>query len=501
MTETAEGVLLHVDPNTLVLETNVRTQAGVTKQFVASIKENGVLTPITAVRGEDGTLMVRAGQRRTLAAREAELATVPVYVIPDDSDEATRVVDQVTENDHRLGLPQSDRVKSIQQLLDMGLSVTKVAKRLAVSSERVKQSKAVADSTLAMESLNGGATLAEAAGIAEFSDDVVAVERLMRAAGHNYFDHELQRQRQIRDEARARAKAAAEYVELGYEVLDQYPSYDGVHVPLNHLCTADGEPADESVVTDPKNWALTLTEYEVFLNAEGEEVDETLIDWATQEDPEAVPQEGMLHADTITVAEVWVPQDYFCVDPEGVGLKVSDRYLKLSAAAANLPEGQQLESSEDLARKAEERAERRKTMTLNKAGEAAMTVRREFVTAMLKRKTAPDGAALFVASALSHDGTLLGGHRGDQVAGELLGGDVRDGALLDHASDNRAQVIVLGLTLGAMEAQTSKSAWRTPGAWTGKYLRFLAANGYGLSPVERVMIGEMTPDECLEELA
>ena len=130
-----------------------------------------------------------------------------------------------------------------------------------------------------------------------------------------------------------------------------------------------------------------------------------------------------------------------------------------------------------------------------------MVVRREFVTAMLKRKTAPDGAALFVAEALSHDGTLLGGHRGDQVAGELLGGDVREGALLDHASDNRAQVIVLGLTLGAMEAQTGKSAWRTPGAWTGKYLRFLAANGYGLSPVERVMTGEMTPAECLEELA
>jgi ParB family chromosome partitioning protein len=40
-----------------------------------------VLIPIAAVRDADGQqVRVRSGQRRTLAAREAGLSTVPVYV-------------------------------------------------------------------------------------------------------------------------------------------------------------------------------------------------------------------------------------------------------------------------------------------------------------------------------------------------------------------------------------------------------------------------------------
>ncbi|ATW60573.1 ParB-like nuclease domain protein [Mycobacterium phage Familton] len=502
MTETVTGgELMHVDPNELVLEANVRTEASLTKQFVASIKENGVIVPITAVRGEDGVLHVRAGQRRTLAAREAELAEVPVYVIPAELDTATRLVQQITENDQRLELGEPDRVKGIQMLLDAGLSVTKVAKRLSVSSEKVKHAKAVSESSLAMESLTEGATLAEAAGIAEFADDVVAVERLMRAAGRNYFEHELQRQRQLRAEAEAKEAAKAQWAERGYEVLDEYPSYDGVHVPMPHLRTPEGAQVDESVVTDPKHWAVTITEDTEFHNAEGEVIDETTVDWSTEGDPEAVPEEGKLHADTVTEVPVWVPQEYFCIDLEAAGLIVSDRYKKLAAAAAQLPEGSKLESAEELAEKAKARDERKRVVALNKAGDAAMAVRREFVASLLKRKTPPEGAARFVAEVLTQDGTLLGSHRGDEVAGELLGAEVRSGVLLDHASDGRAQVVVLGLTLGAIEAQTPKSAWRSPGGWTEKYLRFLAEHGYGLSPIEKVMIGEMTQAECLEELA
>ena len=39
-----------------------------------------MLIPIAAVGGADGRVLVRMGQRRTLAARQAGLANVPVYV-------------------------------------------------------------------------------------------------------------------------------------------------------------------------------------------------------------------------------------------------------------------------------------------------------------------------------------------------------------------------------------------------------------------------------------
>lgn len=496
------GELVHVDPNTLSIETNVRTEASVTKQFVASIKENGVLVPIVAVRDDDGTLRVRAGQRRTLAAREAGLETVPVYVTNADADTATRLVQQITENDQRLALDAIDRVKGIQALLDTGLSMTKVAKRLAVSAERVKQSRAVAGSPVAMEALHERtATLAEAAGIAEFSDDPDAVNRLLQSAGRGYFDHELERLRRQREEAAERGRAIATYVAQGYTVLDAYPSFDGEHVPLQHLRTAEGKEVDESVVTDPQHWSVVLSEDSVYLDADGNRVDETTIDWATEDDPEATPADGMIHADSVVEKTEWVIEDYFCRNPEAVGLKVSDQYNKMAEATALLPDGVEPETPDDLKRKAAEKAERRKVIALNKAAAAAEVVRREFVTSMLKRKTAPEGAMLFVAQFLTRYGGLLGGTKGDDCASELLGADVRSGELLDHASDGRAQVVLLGLTLGTLEALTPKSTWRGPSNTSKEYLAFLASHGYGLSPVEQVITGDKTADECLEELA
>lgn len=511
MTEplSSAGVLEHVDPNTLTIELNVRTEASLTKQFIASIAENGVLVPIVAIRNTDGTLQVRAGQRRTLAAREAGLTSVPVYITDAEQDAATRLVQQITENDQRLALDAGDRVQGIQALLDTGMSVTKVAKRLAVSAERVKQSKVVAGSPVAMEALHGRtATLAEAAGIAEFEDDPDAVARLLRAAGRNYFEQELERMRRVREEQAERLKAVAAYEELGYTVLDSYPGYDSGQVPLSHLLTDGGVEGgdlvavDESVVRDPKHWSVLLDEEEVFtLTETGELIDETTIDWSTETDPEAVPAEGKVHADAVTESIRWVPSGYFCHDPDAAGLLMSEHYEKLSAAAANLPEGTKVESSEDLAVKAELKAERRRVIELNKAGDAAGVWRRKFIADLLKRKTPPKGAMLFVTERLLVNGTLLGGYKGDEVASSLLGTDVRTGEILDHAGDPRAEVVLLGLTLGALESATPKSAWRGPSQESVALLRFLQGLGYTLSPVEQVAVGDKTADECLAELS
>jgi ParB family chromosome partitioning protein len=126
----AIGTLEHLDPHTLVVDTNVRDEADLDADFVASITEHGVLMPIAAVRTADGQILVRAGQRRTLAARTAGLRSVPVYVRPlaTGDDLVERVTEQIVENDQRRELTESQRARGIQQLLDAGVSVTKVAK-------------------------------------------------------------------------------------------------------------------------------------------------------------------------------------------------------------------------------------------------------------------------------------------------------------------------------------------------------------------------------------
>lgn len=489
---TPTGMLEHLNPNEIEVETNVRTEASLTKQFIASIKEQGVLVPVVAVR-EDGKVKVRAGQRRTLAAREAGLTSIPVYISDTDLDTATRLAQQIVENDHRLALSAVDRVKGIQQLLDTGLSMTKVAKRLSVSPERVKQSKAVGESETAMSALiSGTVTLGEAAAIAEFEGDDVAVDRLMRAVGRNYFEHEVERARRERISAAEREKAAAPWREKGFAVLSINEAIAAEMVPLHALLTADGNPVDESAVKNPSNWAITLSDEAVFTDLEGNPVNESLIDWSTETDPEAQAEEGMLHCDSILEKIEWVPSAYYCLNLEAEGLTPSGWYGTGVSRTPDL-------TSDDLERKTAEKAERRRLIALNKAGDAAMSVRRKFVTEMLQRKTPPKGTATFIAEQLIADPYLL--QRGGDVASELLGADIRSGELLDHATDARAEVVLLGVTLGSLELLTPRDAWRGPGSVQAAYLRFLAANGYGLSAVEQVIVGEKSAAECYEELA
>jgi ParB family chromosome partitioning protein len=55
------GTIEHIDPTTLVIEANVRPSAPVTNDFISSIRDNGVLTPMLTRRDADGKVLVRAG--------------------------------------------------------------------------------------------------------------------------------------------------------------------------------------------------------------------------------------------------------------------------------------------------------------------------------------------------------------------------------------------------------------------------------------------------------
>lgn len=60
-----QGVLMHLDPNSIILEQNVRQQLPDSDQLIASVKEHGVITPVLARRDDKGNVLVRGGQRRT----------------------------------------------------------------------------------------------------------------------------------------------------------------------------------------------------------------------------------------------------------------------------------------------------------------------------------------------------------------------------------------------------------------------------------------------------
>ena len=144
-------------------------------------------------------------------------------------------------------------------------------------------------------------------------------------------------------------------------------------------------------------------------------------------------------------------------------------------------------------------------------------MRREYVTKLLLRKTAPKGAATFVAHCLTRDSFILNQNHGSAITAELLGltNDREVRALVSDLGTNintRAQVIALAIVLGALEARTEKSAWRNVrSGLTGNasfvpltigsdvYLRFLIESGYEPSEVEKVIVGERSADDVYDE--
>ena len=549
----AAGVLRHVDPNELEIGQNVREYANLTKPFLSSIAEHGVLVPLTAVQRADGAMEVRNGQRRTAAAREVGLATVPVYVLPADAgDAATEVIDrivhQIVTNDQKADLSDAQRARGIQQMIDAGLSVTRVAKKLSVTKETVKAAETAAGSAAALEALEvGQLSLVEAAALTDVDDDPEAVTRLLEVAGTPRFDHVLAQIKSERASAAARNKEAERYTEQGYIVLDERPY--GWHldcIPARDVWVTgpDGDPTevDPASSGNPGAWAVWLDEYVEYADREsGETVDEDAVDWDTEGDPDAVPEDGLRHGDSVIERIAFEP-NWYCVDADAAGVQVLESFARNAQWATNRQHADENSSTPvevgpettDAAREAAaaraeaERAEankqeRRKVVALNKLGAAASDVRRVFVTNLVARKTPPKGAAQFIAACLARDSYMLTHHQVDDVAAELLGVQGRDGirslvAALPDSGDGRAQVITLAIVLGALEAKTTKDVWRSPaplvdedndsgrfyrfsGVTTGDYLRWLAGQGYTLSEVEQVVTGQCSADEVFDTLS
>jgi ParB family chromosome partitioning protein len=509
-TTTEAGFSLeHLNPADLVVGDNVRDGARLDKAFLASIKEHGVLTPITAVRLPDGTISVRDGQRRTEAARQAGLASIPAYIHDVAGDEKAlrtrRVVEQIILNDRREALTDGERARGINQLLLDGVSPTKVAKHLSTPRATVDAAQSAAKSTTALSALDAGQlSLAEAVVFAEFDDDADAQAQLLDMAGSGNFEHRAERLRRDRTEREERAQAGQAWEAKGYRVLTDRPAWNDETLLIQYyLRTDDGEKVTDEFVeqADPKHWAVYLTREEIYVDSEtGVEVDESKIDWQTADDPTLAAEEGYRHFSTVAEGEKWGPE-YFCADVAGAGLR-STKSVSGRGYSAEDDDEQDRE-----ARAEQEREERRRVLALNKLGAAAVTVRQAWVRELLARKSAPKGTAVFVAQSITKHFGLIDDYRGKMTAAELLGcsqaqtpANLTEALSTTDSGDGRALVIVLGLVLGAMEVRTTKDSWRGPSEVSRAYLRFLSDNGYTLAEVEQVVVGHRTAEALYAQL-
>jgi ParB family chromosome partitioning protein len=440
--------MLSVNPSELEVAANVRKDVQLTKEFVASVKQHGVLVPIIVTPGLAGYAVID-GQRRALAAVEAGLAEVPVVVVDQFAEEKDRIVTQVVVNDQRSGLGEADTVAAVQELALFGMSATAIAKNLGEPKKAIDLAIKVGGSAAASAAMREHqVSLEDAALFAEFEDYPEALADLTEKATVGYYlDHVAQQWRDERGLAELRVRLA----EMdGVEVLEDQPDGDPMPLPRLFRDEARGE-------------SLTLADVEEF-RGKGLCV---------------YPSTGWVNG-----GRIYEP-GYAIRGWREAGLHTYSWYEEKPKKPTT--------PDEIAAAKEERRVVRENT----KAWKAATAVRLVFLQKILARRVMPKGWDLFVAQHLIHSNGLSAGewdivlallqiekgedaYRSRQLAvGEFLVG-----------APQKAQAVALAFALADVEGGVDfdRHGWRQESI-AKPHLSRLQGWGYGLSEVEAAVLG------------
>jgi ParB family chromosome partitioning protein len=447
------GVVERVKPGDLEVAANVRREVELTKEFVASVKQHGVLVPIIVQPGLDGYAVID-GQRRVLAAVEAGVDEVPVVVVDSIEKAQDRIVQQLVVNDHRAGLTQADEVAAVQELALFGMSATAIARKIGAPKKAVDVAIAVGSSEVASAAMRESqVTLAAAALIAEFDDDPEVQAELADHAVQGYnIEHRAQQHR----DARARAVVEAEIEAMEGVTLVEPPSYDS---------------SDPARATD------------LYL-------DEKLTEPVTEERLDELVGNGLCAFPTSSWEDggrVW-----------GIAYAVKgwrEHGLHAPSWIANRGSSSKPSTPEEAAALKEERRQAREN---TKAWVSATAVRIGFLQELLQRKTLPAGWELLVAEHVvvhHYNGASSGQWK---ITATLLQVERVDGEYSDRqpiqryleANPTKAGHVALAAALGGVEGA---SEFDRKGWWyqdnrrdaTRAYLAQLEAWGYEPAEVER----------------
>lgn len=131
--------LIQIDPHAIVpnpRQPRTNFDADDLAELVHSVREFGVLQPVVVRDAGDGTFELIMGERRTRAAREAGLQTIPA-ILRDTADEDL-LRDALLENLHRSQLNPLEEASAYQQLLeDFGITQEQLATRIGRSRPQI----------------------------------------------------------------------------------------------------------------------------------------------------------------------------------------------------------------------------------------------------------------------------------------------------------------------------------------------------------------------------
>lgn len=434
---TASPNALSLSLDDLQIAPNVRVTTAVHKRLIESIKAHGVLAPIIVRESVLGGFEVIDGQRRTLAAREAGLTLIPAVITHSINDDSDRIVTQIVVNDEREAVSSWETAQGFKQLSLMGLSVASVAKKTGYSKDVVKAGIEVAAERANAELFTEKQELdlVTAAQIAEFTGDDDAVEQLLKDAGTPQFDHTYARQTKRKTDRELIASETEKWLEQGYLVRTAETAINSLH--LGELsATAEGP-------------AITPEEH---AQCPGRMV-RVDIDWRG----------------TPIVA-------HYCG-----AWKTSGHYNRYARNTAGATSG---------AKSEEAKAERRHTIEMNRAGEAALEVHEKWIHEFFSRPVKAIPSGLGTAAARIMEGLAAASHT------EYWVSEVRKFKVDSPTDAKTAERFFFALAVSTVMRHYKREYWRDRHmqGYVIPFLTEISALGYPLADFETDLLAKQVTD-------
>lgn len=445
----ATDTIVRVDPKTLRIGPNVRKNTKLSPEFVKSIKEIGVRTPIVAVETEDG-LEVVDGQRRTLGAIEAKLLEVPVFVTATQT-AAERIVDQVVVNEQRAEIDEIEGIEAVRELMLFDVAVPAIIEQTGLSEMFVTRAAKVGASAAAVTSMaDHQLSFDTALLVAEFEDSPTEQAELLEIAKKGQAWQVRERAEDMLN-ARELAKLGVEIVAAGMTLIEE-PDYD----------SEDPRRLDRLFVDKALDKRLDQEDHDRVVELAGDGL-------------RAYPTRG------------WVNGEYsYRIAYAVAGWR--ERGL-FGRDYGSTPTPATPEDAEKL--KAERRLVRENTKTWLEISVARI----EFIQSLIARKVLPKGWEPIVAARMLDN---AGSFSTSQIKMMLTILKLEQGtdsyslrAVIQralHAAPTRAPQIMLAIELGCVEGglEFERKGWQFASAVT--HLNRLAGWGYSLSPLEQSIV-------------
>lgn len=170
---------------------NPRKNIGDVTDLAASIKTNGLLTPLSVVPNGERYRVI-AGHRRLAACKQAGIGFVPCFVL--QLDPLQQLEAMVTENCQREQLTVLEEADAIQGMLDLGATTASVAHRLGRSGDYVRdRAKAASIDNEVRRTRDDFSqlTIGQLVAIARYDGQPDRQKKLAQAAGTSNFDYIL----------------------------------------------------------------------------------------------------------------------------------------------------------------------------------------------------------------------------------------------------------------------------------------------------------------------